>query len=140
MKHANRARKPSKAKAPTQKSKGQGNPILDMLKNMDEDLVAMLRQTVQKEMGFGSEMFGPEDPVELFSEYLESCALGDADEAELLADLVVELGDLKVDSNGGDREARIKIQAIYDLLDNAIEGRSLHPIDMMMTGKIFTDA
>lgn len=140
MKHANRARKPSKAKAPTQKSKGQGNPILDMLKNMDEDLVAMLRQTVQKEMGFGSEMFGPEDPVELFSEYLESCALGDADEAELLADLVVELGDLKVDSNGGDREAREKIQAIYDLLDNAIEGRSLQPIDMMMTGKIFTDA
>ena len=61
MKHANRARKPSKAKAPTQKSKGQGNPILDMLKNMDEDLVAMLRQTVQKEMGFGSEMFGPEE-------------------------------------------------------------------------------
>src|SRR6266567_4816580 len=80
------------------------------------------------------------DPVELFSEYLESCALGEADEAELLADLVVELGDLKVDSNGGDREAREKIQAIYDLLDNAIEGRSLHPIDMMMTGKIFTDA
>jgi hypothetical protein len=57
-----------------------------------------------------------------------------------LTDLVVELSDLKVGSNGGDPEAREKIQAIYDLLDNAIEGHSLHPIDLMMTGKIFSDA
>ena len=61
---------------------------------MDEDLVAMLRQSLQKEMGFGSEMFGPEDPVDLFAEYLESCASDNVDEdmqAELLTDLVVEL-------------------------------------------------
>jgi len=143
MKNANKARKPSKAKASTQKGKGLVNPILDMLKNMDEDQVAMLRQTLQKEMGFGSEMFGPEDPVDLFSEYLESCALGNVDEdekTELLTDLVVELSELKVDSNGGDSEAREKLQAIYDLLDNAIECHSMHPIDMMMTGKILTDA
>ena len=143
MKKATKARRPSKAKATAQKGKGLVNPILDMLKNMDEDLVAMLRQTVQKEMGFGSEMFGSEDPVDLFTEYLESCALGNAngdEKTELLTDLVVELSDLKIDSNGGDPEAREKIQAIYDLLDNAIEGHSLHPIDMMMTGKIFSDA
>jgi len=143
MKNANKARKPSKAKASTQKGKGLVNPILDMLKNMDEDQVAMLRQTLQKEMGFGSEMFGPEDPVGLFSEYLESCALGNVDEdekTELLTDLVVELSELKVDSNGGDPEAREKLQAIYDLLDNAIECHSMHPIDMLMTGKILTDA
>ncbi len=143
MKRANSAGKTSKAKTPTQKGKGQSNPILDMLKNLDEDQVAMLRQTVRKEMGFDSSMFGPEDPVELFAEYLESCALGNVDEDEktaLLTDLVVELSDLKVDSNGGDREAREKIHAIYDLLDNAIEVHSLHPIDMMLTGKIFADA
>lgn len=146
MKNANKARKPSKAKASTQKGKGLVNlvnPILDMLRNMDEDQVAMLRQTLQKEMGFGSEMFGPEDPVDLFSEYLESCAQGNVDEdekTELLTDLVVELSELKVDSNGGDSEAREKLQAIYDLLDNAIECHSMHPIDMMMTGKILTDA
>ncbi len=108
---------------------------------MDEDLVDMLRQTIQKEMGFGSELFGPDDPVDLFADYLESCALGNVDaHAELLTDLVVELEDLKVGSNGGDREAREKIQAIYDLLDNAIDDHSLHPVDMMMIGKIFADA
>ncbi len=142
MKKADKARKPSQTEAPAQKGKGRGNFIFDMLKNMDEDQVAMLRQTV-REMGFGSEMFGPENPVDLFAEYLESCALGNVDEdetTERLTDLVVELSDLKVDSNGGDREAREKIQAIYGLLNNAIEGRSLHPIDMMMIGKIFTDA
>ena len=140
MKQATKARKPSKTKVPTQKGKGLVNPNLDML---NDDLVAMLRQTVQKEMGFDSEMFGPEDPVDLFAEYLESCALGDVDggeKTELLTGLVVELSDLKVDSNGGNPGAREKIQAIYDLLDTAIEGHSLHPIDMMMTGKIFSDA
>jgi hypothetical protein len=107
MKKATIARMPSKAKAPTQKSKGLVNPILDTLNNMDEDLVAMLRQTMQKEMGFGPEMFGSEDPVDLFAEYLESCALGNVDgdeKTELLTDLVVKLSDLKIDSNGGDRE------------------------------------
>ena len=37
MKKANKARKPPKAKAPTRKRKRQGNPILEMLNNMDED-------------------------------------------------------------------------------------------------------
>ena len=143
MKKPNKAAKPSKAKAPTQKVRGQVNPILDMLKNMDEDLVDMLRQSIEKEMDFGPELFGPEDPVDLFAEYLERCAPGSVDEEEkneLLADLVEVLSELKVDSNGGDRGAREKIQAVYDLLDNAIEGHSLEPIDMMMTGKILTDA
>ena len=143
MKKPNKAAKSSKAKAPTQKVRGQVNPILDMLKNMDEDVVDMLRQSIEKEMDFGPELFGPEDPVDLFAEYLERCTPGSVDEDEkneLLADLVEVLSELKVDSNGGDRGAREQIQAIYDLLDNAIEGHSMHPIDMLMTGKIFTDA
>ena len=51
-----------------------------MLNNMDEDLVDMLRQSLQKEMGFGSELFDPDDPVDLFAEYLENCALDNVDE------------------------------------------------------------
>jgi hypothetical protein len=68
-------------------------------------------------------MFCPEDPVCLFAEYLESCTLGNVDgdeKTERLTDLVVELSDLKVDSNGGDPEG------------HAIEGHALHPINMMM--------
>jgi hypothetical protein len=86
-------------------------------------------------------MFELKDPVDLFAEFLESCGTGKVDApAELLPDLVAELGDLRIGSNGGDREAREKIQAIYDLLDDAIGDRSLHPIDLMMIAKIFTDA
>jgi hypothetical protein len=59
---------------------------------------------------------------------------------DLLADLVSDLSELKVDSNGGDPNARESIQAIYDLLDDAIEQQSIGPIDMMIIGKIFTDA
>jgi hypothetical protein len=67
MKKPNKAVKPSKAKAPIQKVRGQVNPILDMLKNMDEDVVDMLRQSIEKEMDFGPELFGPEDPVDIWS-------------------------------------------------------------------------
>jgi hypothetical protein len=85
MKKANKAGKPSKA--PTQKVRGQVNPILDMLKNMDEDVVDMLRQIIEKEMDFGPELFGTEDPVDLFAEYLES-ARRNEDERRTLADLL----------------------------------------------------
>ena len=124
MKKANKARKPSKAKVPIQKRKRQGNPILEILNNMDEDMVAMLRQSLFGDMDFGTETFDPEDPVDLFADYLESCTSDEANEDmqhQLLTDLTVELGELNSDPTGGDREAREKIQAIYDLLDNAIE-------------------
>ena len=86
IKNENRVRKPSKAKPRAQKGKGKGNPISDMLGNMDEDFVAMLMQTVQDDMIFASA-----DIVGLFAEYLESCALGNLHEeveADLLPDLV----------------------------------------------------
>ena len=143
MKKATKPRKPAKKKAPAKKAKGQVNPFLDIMKNMDEDLLATLLQSMQKETGLAPELFGPEDPVELFSEYLEACAQAnddDDDKNELLADLVEVLEELKVDCNGGDPEARGKIQAIYDLLDNAIEGHSLQAPDLMITGKILSDA
>ena len=148
MKKASKPTKPAKKKAPTKrapakKAKGQVNPILDLMQNMDEDLLSMLLQSMQNEMGSGTELFGPEDPVELFAEYLEACTQGNVDDDEkneLLAELVEVLDELKVDSNGGDPEARGKIQAIYDLLDNAIEGHSLQVPDLMMTGKILSDA
>jgi len=145
MKKAKKANKPpkAKAKAPARKSEKQVNPILDLLKNMDEDVVAMLRQTIQQEMSLGSGFLDSDDPVDLFAELLEGCAGGDVDDDEkneLLADLVEALSNVKVDSNGGDREARKKIKTIYEMLDNSIEGQKLHSIDLIMIGKIFTDA
>ncbi len=143
MKKAAKPNKPAKKKAPAKKAKGQVNPILDLMQNMDEDLLSVLLQSMQKETGSGPGLFGPEDPVELFAEYLEACTqcnVDDDEKNELLADLVEVLSELKVDSNGGDPEARGKIQAIYDLLDNAIEGHSLQVPDLMMTGKILSDA
>jgi hypothetical protein len=70
MKKASKLSKPAKKKAPTKKGKGQVNPILDLMQNMDEDLLGMLLQSMQKETGLAPELFGPEDPVELFAEYL----------------------------------------------------------------------
>ena len=141
-------RKSSKAKAPTQKGREPVNPILDLFENMDENLIGLLQQVVQQEMDLGSANFGLDDPVDLFAEYLENCGLGDDDEGdvdedektEFLTSLVGELSDLRVDSNGGDPEARGKIHAIYDLLDKALDAGSLGAVDIMMTGKILTDA
>ena len=143
MQKTDKARKPSKAKPHAQKGKGLISATLDLFNNMDEGELAMLWHSMQTEAGFGPDFFGPEDPVDLFAEYLQSCTQGEAgedDKNELLADLVEVFTELKIDSNGGHREAREKIQAIYDLLENAIEAHSLNPVDLMMTGKILADA
>ena len=65
MKKANKPGKPVKAKAPTKKGKGQVDPILDLMQNMDEDLLSMLLQSMQKETGLAPELFGAEDPVRI---------------------------------------------------------------------------
>jgi hypothetical protein len=80
MKKANKPGKP--AKALTKKARAQVNPILDIMQNMDEDLLGMLLQSIQNEMGSDPELFAPEDPVDLFAEYLESCTQGSVDDDE----------------------------------------------------------
>jgi hypothetical protein len=149
-KQAKKTRPPSKkrASAPKGKRDVKTNAILDLFKNMNEDELVILQQAMQQELDIGSdefdpELFGPDDPVDLFAEYLETCASENTDaeeKNELLADLLSELSDLKISSNGGDPEARENIQAIYDLLEKAIEDHSLSPIDLMLTGKILADA
>ncbi len=128
MKKAGKARKPAKRQVSTKKTEHKVNPFIDLLKNMDEGML---------------ELLFPEDPVELFSEYLEACAQGNVDDDDMnenLTDLFKTLDELRVDCNGGDPEARGKMQAIYDLLDDAIEGHSLQGPDLMMIGKLLSDA
>jgi hypothetical protein len=132
-----------KADAPARKRKKPFNPVLDVLQNLDAETLALLRQTIQSEMGSGPDPFDLEDPVDAFEEFIDACADPDADEerkSDLLENLVLELRELKIDANGGLREAREKIQAIADLLSDAIERRALDAPDMMVVGKLLADS
>jgi hypothetical protein len=140
MKKTTTPKSPAKKKtrvekrAPGKKRKDQVDLALDLFKNLD--LLKMLSPS-------GQELLAAEDPVDLFSEYLEVCSQRTVDEderSELVVDLIEALSELQVDSNGGDPDAREKNQAIYDLLDDAIEDRLLQAPDLMMTGKILSDA
>jgi hypothetical protein len=83
------------------------------------------------------------DAVAQFAEYLEGCG-NDDDAGEernaRVADLIGELENLRIDCNGGDREAGEEMQAVYNLLDSALDDGPLRPVDLIMTGKIFADA
>ncbi len=144
MKKPPKSGKTTKAKTPAKKPKREPNPILEMFKNMDPEIVAMLREVVLSETALDAKSFGPEDPVDRFAEYLQDCANGDledgAEKDATLNELVGELSDIQMDYNGGDPKAREKMRAIYDLLDQAIETHSLQPVDLMLTAKIFADA
>lgn len=142
MKKTTTATKPAKTKEPRQRRMGQRNPLLAVLQNMDEDTVAMLRLMMLNELGMGPDLSSPKDPADLFARFLQLCGQSETDDdmAALAEELAIALGDLRVSSNGGSREARERMRAIYDLLDDAIENRSMGPIDLMMTGRILTDA
>lgn len=143
MKKPKKGSASSQGKLPAKKVQSEIAPIMDLLNNLDDDLVAQLKQTILDEIGVSPDLFESAEPVALFAEYLELCLQQNADENEkneLLLDLVSELSELKVDANGGDPDAREDIQAIYDLLEDAIESKSLSPVDMMVMGKLLTDA
>jgi hypothetical protein len=134
---------PSKAKSSRSAQKKPSNPVLDMFKNMDEDTIAMLRQAFQEGLDLEPGLFGPEDPVDLFVEYIEACTQADVHDEELnelAVELVDTLGNLRIASNGGDREAREQILAVLDLLDDAIENCTLDGVYLIVTAKILADA
>ncbi len=105
----------------------------------DEDIATLISEALRE----GSGLFGGTDPVARFAEYLEICGNdeepGDPKTARIV-DLIDVLNDLRIDSNGGDRRAREDVRAIEDLLASALKDRSFAPADLIMTGKIFSDA
>jgi hypothetical protein len=112
-----------------------------MLQSLGEDEVAMLRTMVETELGVDSGLPAWEDPVDLFQEYLTGRpARTDDDEAAFLEELVTVMSTVRVNANGGDRQAHEKIQAIGALLDRAIENDALPAWDIVLTGKILVDA
>lgn len=81
--------------------------------------------------------------VELFIDFLDACKsddLSDDDRNDLISDLLEALTDLRVGANNGDRSAREDIQEIYDLLEDDLDEKALSLPDIMMVGKIFSDA
>lgn len=143
MKNTDKDRKSSKPKTPRNKREARSNPILDVIKNMDETHLSMLGQILQYELKDDFAENLPSDPTALFAEYLEKCSQGafdDGSNTEILEELSFALTDIKISSNGGDRAAREKIQSVYDLLDDALERHAVHPADMMMISKVFADA
>lgn len=139
--------KQRKNKNPDKKPRKGGNPFADMINSLPPDQLEALRQGMMQEFGMTRDMVEPADPVSLFADYLEMCATGDReDEAgvaaknQLLADLVNELGPLRISANGGDRQARADCQEVLDLLDHAVATADIDAPDLMMLGKLFSDA
>lgn len=123
------------------------NPLVDLLGSLDPLELAMLRQNMMDDLGMTPDMLGIKDAVGQFEDYLKLCELGDEEDeedvaarSEMLAELVNELGELRISANGGDRGARADCQEILDLLAHAIDNKMIDGPDLMMLGKVFSDA
>ena len=82
-------------------------------------------------------------PSEMFAEFLNLCKpekASDEDKDDLCSDLYEALSDLRIDANGGNRLAREEIEEIYDLLDDELDSGSLSLPDIILVGKILSDA
>jgi len=144
-------KKPGKKHAPAKPRRlGTGssevNPILELLQQLEPGFLQALEQSIGDGAGFDPGIFDAPDAVDLFGEYLEFCedrvADNDTDikQFDRYADLVWALSDLKISANGGDHLAREDIQEIDDLLDEAIETRSMQLVDLVFAGKVLSDA
>jgi hypothetical protein len=140
QKHKRRA----KPKAAGARKSAMPSDALEMLKSMDENELETLLQTMRDILPAGlleGDTVG--DAVEQFEDYLERCASQDFDDdarAESMEELVDALTVLRIEANGGSREAREAMQTIGAMLDAAIADNRLTPADMMLTGKLMADA
>lgn len=83
------------------------------------------------------------DPVAEFADYLDGCKNDDdtgEEWEERIVQLIGTLYQLRIDCNGGDRQAGDNMRAIHDLLYSALDGGSLGPSGLIITGKILHDA
>jgi len=131
MPKKHRPKRKSKAAAPN-------NPFANL--PLDEDAIfALLSQVLPRSFQPSEE----KGALELFTEYLEGRARGEApddEESALIVELIDALNELRIDSNGGDRQARETTGLILGRLNSAIEDGALTPVDLIMTGKILGDA
>jgi len=108
-----------------------------------ETFFSLLGEAIARDIGLDPGLLAEETATELFSEYLEECKsnnLANDEKDDLNADLFEKLSDLRIAANSGDRRAREEVQEIYHLLDDELDEKSLPLTDILMIGKIFTDA
>lgn len=136
-----RKQRPQKNVARAKKPAAQKDPMLALLGDMDPETLNALRQAILSEMPGIEGLF--DDAVSTFEAYLSDSANGEIDPSEQnerLAALVGVLDQLRIDANGGDRDARNEMKEIHDLLTKAIENGHIDPIQAMLLGKTFSDA
>jgi hypothetical protein len=138
--------KPTKPGAPKKSVKsGQANKsrTTTRLLEKDEDFFSLLGEAFVNDIRLDPDYLDEDSPSELFVDFLESCNSDDIDQEdrdELCAELVETLSGLRVATNSGDRKAREEVQHIYNLLEDELEDKSLSLPDIILFGKILSDA
>lgn len=117
-------------------------PIADILKTLDAETLARVRERLRAEMGFlGGE---PVDPLALFREFLsrvEGVAEGPRlDDDELFEDVATTLSEVMIDANGGEPRARELRAAIYETLDETVAAGRLDAAGLVLVAKILSDS
>lgn len=137
--------KPKNTRAVTKKLQSKAPLKTAKSLKLGEDnanLFSLLSGILEDGIGVPS-IYDEDDAVDLFSQYLEICKLDELEDSEkedAIDDLLEALTDLRVGANSGDRKAREDIQEIYDLLEDELDEKSLSLPDIMMIGKILSDA
>ena len=117
-------------------------PLVDILRSLDDETLARLRETLRAEMGHLGEDEG--DPLALFTEFLSrvesEAELPRLDDEELFEEVVAALTEAAIEANGGDPQARQLRTAIYKRLDEALAAERLGAAGLVLVAKILSDS
>src|SRR5208337_2880549 len=113
---------------PTRKKRGAGSPAA-LFAGVD---MTALRQLLADEW--------PEESLEdMIDEFLstEPGSAEDMPDADAMFELSEELDRLRVDANGGDREARETLNGVREKIDRAARRDEIHPGALILLGRLF---
>ena len=134
-----RLKKPVRKKAVARKPPGKGlsrQSAIDVFAQLSPDQVRSFIELLQADVE-------EQSAVDLFDRFLELCALGDEGHgecAEVASALIVVLDQLRIDINGGSAQARDAEREFLERLDEALETNAIPGPDIMLIGKLLSDA
>lgn len=143
MKKPVKSPKPGASKKSVKQGAANKSQTTSRQPHQDENFFSLLSEAFESNISLDPDYFSEDSPFELFVDFLETCKsddIGQDDRDELCAELSESLSGLRVEANSGDRNAREEIQEIYDLLEDELEDKSLSLPDIIMLGKILSDA